>query len=420
VSGLSKKADLVEQWAELTFKGKSAGPKGIYEVKKFSYYLEFTGMTPEELLKEARENLHTRKTQIKILNYHKWLREEKDKNPAAAYAYLKNVRSFYGFYNIPLKFRRGDINKPKQKKVDYRLSLDEIKGMLHAAPNLRGRAIIIALESTGLREGDIATFLRSDIEPLLDKEPPVMIELETEKCGVKGYPFLHKTAVKILKEYLSSRTDNSKWLFPTLLQTATKSEEDRHLEVRELNRIVQDAFHNAGFKEGNYRIRGHCLRKFLISRLQDAGIETNVWKMIVGKIAPEETYSTDKLREAYISALDKVDPEALVNNYARMEDLLQRIEELKNHNQTLELELEKLKNKRGIEAILDIYKQMQGEVNREAFASSKAVSMSKTLNGRRPVTVVLEQPKMNGGEMLALKALARTFMKLYDDSERGK
>lgn len=55
---------------------------------------------------------------------------------------------------------------------------------------------------------------------------------------------------------------------------------------------------------------------------------------------------------------------------------------------------------------------MQAEVNREAFAKSVPIA---AVNSKQ----VKPKPiKIDAGELLALKALAKTFMKLYDESKK--
>ena len=173
--------------------------------------------------------------------------------------------------------------------------------------------------------------------------------------------------------------------------------------------MVKNAFRRAGFKSGSLRIRSHCIRKFTIGRLQDAGVETNVWKTIVGKTVPEAAYSTEKLRESYMKALPRLDPSALVNNHARVKDLEAKVERLEKRNAQLEPEMQKLVSKKGIEAVMDLYKQMQSSVLEESLKKSVPTA---AINGK----VVRPDPtKITAGEILALKAWAKTLQKIYSE-----
>jgi regulator of replication initiation timing len=153
-------------------------------------------------------------------------------------------------------------------------------------------------------------------------------------------------------------------------------------------------------------VRTHCLRKFTIGRLQDAGVEENLWKMIVGKKVPEAAYSSNRTREAYLTALPKLDPTSLNNNHAKLTDLETKVDGLEKDNNRLRLELNELKTKKTLEFLMDLFNKEKKEVLDEAFKKSLPAS---AVNGKR---VTMEPVKIEGGELLALKALARTFLKL--------
>ena len=166
--------------------------------------------------------------------------------------------------------------------------------------------------------------------------------------------------------------------------------------------MVKNAFRRAGFKSGSLRIRSHCIRKFTIGRLQDAGVETNVWKTIVGKTVPEAAYSTEKLRESYLKALSKLDPSALVNNHARVKDLENQVERLTK-------QLEALEKKKGYQAMMELFKKYQSETFKESLTKSVPTA---AINGK---PVKPDPTKISAGEILALKAWAKTLQRLYSE-----
>jgi len=254
----------IEEWSS-TYRKLSKQRLCSRELKE---YLAYHKLTPEQAIEEGKIN-EERTVQKRILAFYKYLQEEVGKSEISAFDYTKAIRSFYKFNDITLNFRRNELETPKPKGKDYPLQLSHIQGMLHAAPNLRARALIITLESTGLRVGDIVELKRGDIEPFLDEsKAPVGFELVTEKKRVPAHPFLHKTAIKILKEYLASRTDNFEWLFP--------AETGQHVSEAEVDRMVKRVWRNAGFKNGSFRIRTHIIRKFTVGRLQDSDVEENL------------------------------------------------------------------------------------------------------------------------------------------------
>jgi len=388
-----QKMDMVDEWASSSYRRETQQRVAVNRVKE---YLAFTGTDPEQLIKEQRSRPDDRLGQRRILAFYRGLQEE-GKSAISAFNTAKFIRSFYSYYGISLPFRPNELESPMPKMKDYPLELHHIQGMIYAA-NLRGKALMLVLESTGLRVGDVTKLVRKDVEPLLDKDPPIDLELCTEKERIPAHTFLHKAAVEVLKEYLASKTDSSQWLFPT--------DNGRHLSTPEADRMIKTAFKKAGFDSGNLRVRTHCLRKFTIGRLQDAGVEENLWKRIVGKKVPEAAYSSNKIREAYLTALSKLDPTSLNNNHAKLSDLETKVGGLEKENNRLRLELNELKTKKTLEFLMDLFNKEKKEVLDEAFKKSVPAS---AVNGKR---VTMEPVKIEGGELLALKALARAFLKL--------
>jgi hypothetical protein len=270
--------------------------------------------------------------------------------------------------------------------------------MIQAEHGLREKALIMTGESTGLRIGDILRLRKSLIEPLLNQEPPIGIEIRTtEKERVPAKPFLHQACVQLLKEYLTKEyptNSNSDLLFVT--------SEDKPMNEKYVDRVIKRAFKYAGYNSGKLRVRFHCLRKFVIGRLQDAGVSESVWKLIVGKKTKEATYSTQYLREAYISALPRLDPTALVNNQQRVQELELRVKHQEQEIQTLRTAK--------IFELMNYFNEQIRALQHEAF--KKSVPMSSLGKRIKPEAI-----KLDGAEALTLKALARVMMKLHSEPE---
>lgn len=395
--------DRIKKWSTNSYRTEV---KKRSTFRQMHSYLHFTKLTPEQLIKEQRDKPDERPGQRRILAFYKYLQEEEGRTPIAAFDYTKAIRSFYNYYGVKLSFRNNELETPATKEKDFPLTLSNIQGMVFAA-NERGKALILTAESTGLRIGDIVRLKRSEVETLLDREAPVELEiLCTEKERIPATTFLHQAAIDSLKEYLASRTDNYPWLFPTADGT--------HLSTKEADRITKTAFKNAGFKNGGLRIRTHCLRKFTIGRLQDSGVEENIWKRIVGKKVPEAAYSSNKLRESYLKAIHKLDPTNIHNNHAKLTDIESKMELLEKENLRLKTEIAQLQSSKAIESF-NVFKQEMKTVLKEAFQKSQPAS--EIVNGQ---PTELEPVKINGAETLILKALAKAYHKLYTEAEEVK
>jgi hypothetical protein len=107
-----------------------------------------------------------------------------------------------------------------------------------------------------------------------------------------------------------------------------------------------------------------------------------------------------------------LDPTSLNNNHAKLTDLETKVGSLEKDNNRLRLELNELKTKKTLEFLMDLFDKEKKEVLDEAFKKSRPVSV---MEGRRAcprLRLTIEPVKIEGGELLALKALARVFLKL--------
>jgi integrase len=385
--------------------------QGRHHGNQVQEYLDWAQLTGEEAIDLGWKEQRDRGTERRILNYYKHLNDQREaevegaKTEVAAFDCVNAIRSFYKYYGLEIRFRRNEIEEPAPVYTDHRFTLSEVAGMVHAAPGLRNKSIILFGSSTGLREGDIAKMPRKRIEDLLTQEAPICIgPINTEKKRVPAHPFLHKTAVKYLKEYLAERMDDLDLLFPT--------DEGNPCDGHYLNGMIKTAYEKAGFKapEGE-RIRFHNLRKFVISRMQDAGLETNVWKTIIGKKTKEAPYTTEQLRQHFIKVQDRLDPGAITDNHAKLEDVTVQLEALEKENVRLSAKIAEL-SADTVSALLERFYKKSNVMN----GLSGNASGVEVLNGQ--AEVVRPPVKIENGEVAVLKAFAMTLMEL--DEERKK
>jgi len=345
---------LIEEWVA-TYKGSGNQTSRRRHVKE---YLDYRKLTAREALDEKREHPSdgfVEKTVIKFKEYS----ESIGKTETVAFSATVDIRAFYAYHRLDLKFRRNELKKPAPKETDHRLTLPEIDGTLKAA-ELRGKALISTAESTGLRISDLALLNRAPIEEEIERqEPPVFLgETYTIKEGIYAHPFLHATAVRYIKEYLAKRTDNSELLFPMLSKPKQI--------IKTANLILRNAFRRADFKVARgTRLRFHCIRKYTISRMQDADIEENLWKALVGRKQPEKSYSSDKYREAYMKVLPRLDPSHLVNNHKRVQELENVIKEQQEKISTLERKYEQLERAKTLDAFLNLVNKERAKLEKE-------------------------------------------------------
>jgi len=383
----------ISQWARKYRKKK----KQRFCARQMKEFVEWSKLSPEELIKEAREKQAEGKVEKRVIDFYHYLIDQ-GKSEITAFDYTKAIRGFFKYHRVRLVFQSGELVEPERQKEDYRLKLYQIQAMVNAA-NLKNKAVILFLESTGLRVGDAMRLERNRIEPLLNEEVPIYIgPISTQKKRIQAHPFLHGSAVETLKKYLGSRSDNNPYLFA--------GKNNGHLGEQAVLKNIRQLFSRAGFTDNGTRIRTHCLRKFTIARMQDAGIETCLWKQLVGKKSGEETYSSNRLKEAYMKVLSRLDPSNIKNNHIKLSDVEKIVEEQKKEISDLKVELATLANCKTFE-LLKVFMEKRGNVLKESLAKSQPASQK--INGE---LIETEPVKIEAYEILMLKALAQTLHKI--------
>jgi len=152
----------IEQWARKYRKEK----KQKLCTRQMKEFVEWSKLTPEELIKEAREKQAEGVVEKKVIDFYHYLIDQ-GKSEITAFDYTKALRGFFKFHRVRLVFQEGELVEPERQKEDYRLKLFEIQSMVNAA-NLKNKSVILFLESTGLRVGDAMRLERNRIEPLLN------------------------------------------------------------------------------------------------------------------------------------------------------------------------------------------------------------------------------------------------------------
>jgi len=292
VRNMQEKDQATLEWLNSQKKGTKWTYKAFWEK-----FLEFTGLTGEAILADRKQDKEYT-WEKKVLTFKDWLIREKGYADYTATAATMAVRGFFAYHRVTLQFRRKEgarLGERVRKSEDYRFIREDLQKMC-AMANLKEQYVITAGKSFGLRAGDFVKLTRGDLEPYLNREPPISIgEFSTEKESVKAYPFIDTDALPVIRLMIEQMTREGKTK-PT----------DRMLNYRygrELTRVLKRLAKKAGINTGNKQVRFHCLRKFLIDRLASVMSESK-WKMIVGKVIPEQAYvSPDDLRDDYKRAM---------------------------------------------------------------------------------------------------------------------
>jgi integrase len=271
----------------------SASSRRVYE-RNWEYFKEFTGLTTDEIL-EAKQKEENGKWKAKLLQFRTWLLEDKGLSQNSAKTATGVVRGFFAFYETPIILTRGEkmrLAKAGRSTKDYKFTRKDIAKMALVS-DLEEQYILLFGKSVGLRANDFLKFTYGDFRAAdLDSEVPIYLgEFNTGKKGIPAHCFIDSDSLPIIKAVLGANK--------------TKKDSDLVVTVRaeELSVILQRMTDKADIKTGDARVRFHCLRKWLITRLS-ASMAESQWKQIVGKTISEDAYvSSELLRKAYKDSL---------------------------------------------------------------------------------------------------------------------
>jgi len=198
----------------------------------------------------------------------------------------------------------------KEKKIKF-LSLEQVEKLL-TAPNgntpqeLRNRAILESLFSTGLRIAELVSLNKDQFKNIKDKE-----DLEIAIIGKGNHPrvvFFSKRALHCINKYLETRNDSDKALF---INYRSIKNENRRLTVRSIERIVKKYVIQANIP---FFTTPHTLRHTMATDLLTQGVDLRTIQEFLGhqNIATTQVYThvtNKRLRDVHRKYHSLKDPE---------------------------------------------------------------------------------------------------------------
>lgn len=276
-----------------------------YGIKKFC---EWFGKSAEEILELRKEDL-TQKAEENLIDYrNRAARFEKEIEKF--HSYLKDqgfsintcrnwtlgIRQLFRYYEMPVKIRNGSkVAQTVKTNRNFPLTIEHVRAMFQIG-DLRERVILSMATDLGLRIGDFIGLNKTDL-PALDQEPPISIDIMTDKEDVIAHGFLSQETVDLLKIYLPTleKKNGNVYLFP--------SNGESHISDEWVNRLLQSLAEKAGILLNGKDLTFHCFRKMFLSAAIDSGIGLTAGKLLCGKSVPQsdETYlGTVNFRQKFI------------------------------------------------------------------------------------------------------------------------
>lgn len=245
---------------DLQLKGATLKTRRKY-LREVGNFAKYYGKSPEELgEEEVKEYL------VHLLEGRK-LSKGTYKNYASAIKFL---------YKVTLK--REDIaDGIRYPRVDKTLpcvfDLSEVKALLAAAENLKHKAILTIMYSSGLRLSETARLRVTDID-----SKRMMVWVQLGKGGKDRYTILSQTALECLREYWR-QYHPKEWLFEG-------QNENTHLCPTSIRQIFLAAKKRAGITKP---ASPHTLRHSFATHLIEAGTSLHHVQLLLGHRSPTTT-----------------------------------------------------------------------------------------------------------------------------------
>ena len=180
------------------------------------------------------------------------------------------------YYQEFLGRRSSEFSIPprsRSRKLPMLLSRDEVSHLLQVLGNVKHRALLTTVYSSGLRVSEVV-----NLKPRHIESEKMMIRVEQGKGRKDRYTILSKHCLELLREYWRS-SHPGEWLF-------FGKDKRQPMSISAAQRIYYRAKEKAQITKG----RGiHTLRHCFASHLLDAGTELYIIKRWMGHSSLETT-----------------------------------------------------------------------------------------------------------------------------------
>ncbi len=259
-----------------------------YSKKTFNSYVYYN-------LQLLRRSIKTSDliTNNDIKNYLHYLIDENNFSTSTINTVLSALKFYYE--KLLRKNFFFDIQRPKKdKKLPSVLNKDEIMSIFKVLSNLKHRAILMTIYSSGLRVSEVVKLRSKDIDR---KRKTIFIK------GAKGrkdrYSLLADTALVILTKYFYAYEPKI-WLFPG-------QNPENHISIR----TVQEIFYQAKVKANITKdVTVHSLRHSFATHLLESGVDIRYIQELLGhkstKTTEIYTHVSVKNYKEITNPLDKI------------------------------------------------------------------------------------------------------------------
>ena len=198
--------------------------------------------------------------------------------------YLSSIRFFY---KRILKMNWDDEDIPRMKpdhSLPTVLSRNEMQSIIDHTPNLKHKAIIATMYSSGLRVSEVVHLHYDDIS-----RTNKTIHVRESKSRRDRYTILSDRNLDLLTEYWCKCGKPRGILFPS-------SWTGTYLDKNSINQYFKKSASRAGITK---HVSSHCCRHSFASHLFESGVDIKYIQALLGHVDPKST-------EVYIHVSNKV------------------------------------------------------------------------------------------------------------------
>jgi len=278
----------------------------------------------------------TEKLQIMIEDYVMDLK--KRINPNSIPSYVHPLKLFLECNDIDLNWRKIKrlFPQPVKPSGDSAYSTKDIKKMLDCTPNLRNRALIHFLASTGCRIGALPVM---KLKHLLEMPNDCKLVQVYENSIEEYFTFLTPETSKILNEYLEQRKKDNEHLNPESPVFRTKYSlgiaKAKSMTKKAMQAVIDRSVRNAGIrhfsekKNGRYLIQlDHGFRKRFNTILKtNNDVNSNIAEKLMGHRRGLDGVYFKPTKEQCFKEFRKAIPELSISESVRLQYKNQHQEE---------------------------------------------------------------------------------------------
>lgn len=242
--------------------------KGLTKNTQDEYY------TKAKMLQDFYDKPATELDVEDIQKYLHYLYTVRKNSSGTINTYISGIKFLYNFVlDMPINSNKIPRHKKRHKIPDI-LTRDEVQLLLNSCNNLRDKAILMTMYSSGLRLSEVTNLKVCDID-----SENMQLFIKNGKGNKDRYAILSQTNLECLREYWKQYRPEE-WLFYSRNKTG------KHITER----AAQDVFKSAKINSGiTKNISSHTLRHSFATHLLENGTNIFYIKQLLGHASISST-----------------------------------------------------------------------------------------------------------------------------------